>query len=141
MTHHKPKLFDLPASKTKYEAGDRVVLFGPFAISEDQRNRVIKSTQKHCGAEIRCLYVDSSKNGILLKRWDGSSYGESEVVVAKETITQGTVMGVATMKCGKLQMASHDMLIVYGHVTRKDVEEIEEWAGKDVGVLFESIRP
>ena len=136
---HRPLLSDLPATKIKYQAGDRVLVRVSCSLTEDQYKKIERAVRKHMGADVRILIVDCSCMSIL---WYQGILRSISSLVSKEDIELKSIdMGVANLGCSVVELKPGDRL--QAHVPRlvsdqhrqSLVKWIQRWAGQDVEVV------
>jgi hypothetical protein len=132
-----PLLGDLPSTKTRYEAGDRVVAKVRTQLSHEQRNRLYRQLCKFCGADVNLLIVNTAVMGLLRTRPD-----DRLCIAGIQSNTQESSLGVANVDLAKVDFQLGDRLFVamtmkLDPLQKLDIKgAIQRWCGDDVEVIL-----
>lgn len=118
-----PKLSDIPAVNRRYEAGDCLIAAVTTDLTNDQRDKIIKSVTKFAGADVSVIVVNVSRFSLFRKR-----AGESDLLLAKMAAgTTESKLGVANIDLAKCEFQEGDLLIAISHV---ELGESEKYVAK-----------
>lgn len=133
------KLSDLP-SKTKYEAGDRLIAHVSVNLLDQQINNIVRAIQKWAGSEVRVLVVNCSEIKIVQGR-NGKPI--SEIAGLSHIQNQTDFPGIANISTSKVDIRDDDTLVVFVPRIQSDLHEkrikkwIQEWSGKNTEIRIE----
>lgn len=122
-----PLLSDIPANNQKYEAGDRVLATVTCTLTDEQRQRIVKSVRQFCNADVNLLVVDKSKVRASWKRSDGAVYWLVPLCIP----TGEKHKGVANVSCNKIVFEKGDKVHVECSLSLLDEakESFKRWVG------------
>ena len=136
----RPTLSDLPATRTVFQAGDRILAKVSCTLTEDQYLKIVRAVKKHTQqTDVRVLIINCSLMALV---WHQRSLGLISSLASADDIQLKSIdCGVANLDCGVPKFAPGDRLDLV--VCRKGLSDIErtslyywlkDWAGADVEV-------
>lgn len=130
-----PLFSDLPSTKTRYNAGDRIVAKVTTDLSPAQYHKFYKSVKAFCQADVNLLVINTSKISVLRVR-----AGEQDLEIAARTLkTNESMHGKAQVDLARVEFKKDDQLIVRTTpvLYRPEVKRVfSQWAGSEVEVIF-----
>jgi hypothetical protein len=131
-----PLLGDLPATRTRYEPGDRIISRISTEIDYDQFNRLRKQVLKFCQAEVNLFVINVSKYGFLRIR-----PGQPDLILAQRSPGVRKIkLGLVSVDLAQVDFAPGDTLVIEWPknqtVTVENRKAIQRWAGLDVELVF-----
>lgn len=138
---HNPLLSDIPAHKTKFEAGDRVLARVSVALNASQYRNLKRAITKFAGADVRVLIVNCLQTVIV--HVDRVTEKRSQLAGPTDSAYHDPAVGVANLNCSKVELKPDDRLFVFvpriASEPQRDMIRrwVKEWAGKDIEVIVQ----
>jgi len=135
----RPLLSDIHPTKTKFNAGDRILVRISVNVSSDQQNSLKRAINKYAGNDVNSLIINCMEFGLLRLRLGEVPH---RLTGLEDRQHQPIALGVANLKCSKIEFQDNDQLVVYvfsgigSELQKKQIHKwIREWTGKDVEVI------
>lgn len=151
----KPLLSDIQCTRTKFDAGDRILVRLSTNLTREEEQRVEKVVTKFAGVDVRILLVNCLDVKLLCKKANGEVLRLADASYAEY---QETKIRVFNINCCKIDLEKGDQLIwdenrindVEAYRFRKSgtkltigsgrviywlTKRLKAWAGDDVEVL------
>lgn len=119
-----PKISDFQ-SEHKYNAGDRLIVRVPCPITKQQQSNICQSINTWAGVDLRILVVDASR---ITMEWKSGLYPVAYPLVQLME-RKAAFMGVCDVKCGKVDLADGDRLIVH-NAWDDELDDVKRWVGE-----------
>lgn len=132
-----PLLGDLPATKTRYEAGDRILAKVSTELTPGQFLKLRRNIIKFCQADVNLFVVNTARYAFYRA---GADVTNNMILAERRPVTNESKLGLANIDLAKVEFEPGDSLLVQWPKDLPIADEtkraLQRWVGDNVAVLF-----